>query len=82
MTLSWASVQVLAEIHRRSTVHGDLKPANIHVSADKTLVTLLDFGAASVSEGVHYNMQHSWVPLGQNIKRVLVLHVGVTGMMM
>ena len=82
MTLSWAPVQVLAEIHRRSTVHGDRKPANIHVSADKTLVTLLDFGAASISEGMHVNMQHFVATLGQNIKRVPVLHVGVTSMMM
>lgn len=52
MTFPWAIVQVLSEIHGRKLVHGDVKPANILNSADKIGVTLIDFGAASVWEGV------------------------------
>jgi tRNA A-37 threonylcarbamoyl transferase component Bud32 len=43
---------VLSELHSYGSVHGDLKPANIVSSQDKTSVTFIDFGAASFQEGV------------------------------
>ncbi len=46
-------MQVLADCHRRDLVHGDLKPGNVINSVDKSLVTLIDFGSASVWTGMH-----------------------------
>jgi serine/threonine protein kinase len=51
--LSWACVQVLANCHERRVVHGDITPANIMSGKEKCPVTLVDFGSASLSDGVH-----------------------------
>jgi serine/threonine protein kinase len=52
MHLPFGVVQVLADCHRRQLVHGDVKPENIMNSVDKSVVTLIDFGSASVWSGM------------------------------
>jgi serine/threonine protein kinase len=47
----WA--QVLASCHERHIVHGDIKLENVMVSADKRSTTVIDFGMASLRNGVH-----------------------------
>jgi serine/threonine protein kinase len=47
-------VQVVAECHKRRVIHGDLKPENIINSSDKSRFVLIDFGTASICNGVHF----------------------------
>jgi serine/threonine protein kinase len=45
------STQVLLDCHQRGLVHGDLKPDNIRLSKDRTVVKLVDFGSSSIRGG-------------------------------
>jgi serine/threonine protein kinase len=51
--MSWGFVQILASCHSRGVLHGDVKPENIMVSHFGALVTLIDFGSASLRDGMH-----------------------------
>jgi serine/threonine protein kinase len=44
-------MQVLTDCHERGLVHGDVKASSVVNSLDKSRVTLVDFGAASMSKG-------------------------------
>jgi serine/threonine protein kinase len=51
-------LQIIADCHAQKVVHGDMKPENIMISGDKTIVTLVDFGTASLCEGVGPTAYH------------------------
>jgi serine/threonine protein kinase len=45
--------QMLSGCHNRGLIHGDIKPNNFRVSADKKEVKLVDFGSSSIEGGGH-----------------------------
>jgi serine/threonine protein kinase len=51
--MSWGTMQVLAACHTRGVLHGDVKPENIMISHSGAIATLIDFGSASLLDGMH-----------------------------
>ncbi len=50
--------QVLVECHERGVVHGDLKLENVMSAIDKSSITLVDLGSASLLRGTHHSASH------------------------
>jgi serine/threonine protein kinase len=54
-------MQVLATCHSRGVLHGDLKPENIMISHRGAIATVIDFGTASLWDGMHPLLQLLYV---------------------
>jgi serine/threonine protein kinase len=64
-------LQALDDCHERGLVHGDIKVDNVMTSVDKSHVTLVDFGTASIRKGAQ---SPSFSPVYTHVKQRTLSH--------